>query len=155
LIRNRGSNADGSQNLQADKPRDAVQDRDQADRGLDERTAQAVARHEKAHRRARQPRLASRSGIAEAATSAAIASSISAGTSATFPGTVETIEYDPNRTANIALVCYADGERRYILAPSGLTVGAKVIASADADIVLGNALPMKPSRWARRSTTSS
>jgi large subunit ribosomal protein L2 len=59
------------------------------------------------------------------------------------PGKVETIEYDPNRTANIALVCYADGERRYILAPAGLAVGAKILASATADIVVGNALPMK------------
>jgi large subunit ribosomal protein L2 len=59
------------------------------------------------------------------------------------PGRVETIEYDPNRTANIALVCYADGERRYILAPSGLAVGGKILAAADADIVVGNALPMK------------
>jgi large subunit ribosomal protein L2 len=58
-------------------------------------------------------------------------------------GKVETIEYDPNRTANIALVCYADGDRRYILAPNGLAVGAKIVASADADIVVGNALPMK------------
>ena len=45
-----------------------------------------------------------------------------------IPGKVETIEYDPNRTANIALVCYADGERRYILAPTGLAVGAKIVA---------------------------
>src|SRR5262245_58086897 len=59
------------------------------------------------------------------------------------PGRVETIEYDPNRTANIALVCYADGERRYILAPSGLLVGATILAAAEADIVVGNALPMK------------
>jgi len=46
------------------------------------------------------------------------------------PGKVETIEYDPNRTANIALVCYADGERRYILAPAGLAVGAKILATS-------------------------
>jgi large subunit ribosomal protein L2 len=59
------------------------------------------------------------------------------------PGRIETIEYDPNRTANIALVCYADGDRRYILAPNGLAVGAKIVASAEADIVVGNALPMK------------
>src|SRR6185295_17322547 len=45
------------------------------------------------------------------------------------PGKVETIEYDPNRTANIALVCYADGERRYILAPDGLKVGQSVLAA--------------------------
>jgi large subunit ribosomal protein L2 len=59
------------------------------------------------------------------------------------PAKVETIEYDPNRSANIALVCYADGERRYILAPDGLKVGARVIASPDADIVVGNALPLR------------
>ena len=59
------------------------------------------------------------------------------------PGKVETIEYDPNRSANIALVCYADGERRYILAPEGLTVGRAVLAAPDADILSGNALPLK------------
>jgi len=59
------------------------------------------------------------------------------------PGKVETIEYDPNRTANIALVCYADGERRYILAPSGLVVGGKILAAPEADIVVGNSLPLK------------
>jgi len=56
---------------------------------------------------------------------------------------VETIEYDPNRSANIALVCYRDGERRYILAPEGLRVGATVISAPDADIVPGNALPLR------------
>jgi large subunit ribosomal protein L2 len=60
-----------------------------------------------------------------------------------IPGRVETVEYDPNRTANVALVVYADGERRYILAPDGLAVGQKILASADADIVVGNALPLK------------
>jgi large subunit ribosomal protein L2 len=60
-----------------------------------------------------------------------------------IPATVETIEYDPNRSADIALVCYADGERRYILAPQGLAVGAKILSSPDADIVVGNALPLK------------
>ena len=59
-----------------------------------------------------------------------------------IPAKVETIEYDPNRSANIALVCYADGERRYILAPHGLKVGDKVIAAGNADIQPGNALPM-------------
>ena len=59
------------------------------------------------------------------------------------PGRVETVEYDPNRSANIALVCYADGEWRYILAPDGLTVGRTVLASPDADILTGNALPLK------------
>jgi len=59
------------------------------------------------------------------------------------PGRIETIEYDPNRTANIALVCYADGERRYVLAPEGLQVGASIVAAEGADIVVGNALPLK------------
>jgi len=57
-------------------------------------------------------------------------------------GRVAEIEYDPNRSANIALLCYRDGERRYILAPDGLKVGASVVASPDADIVAGNALPL-------------
>jgi len=59
-----------------------------------------------------------------------------------IPGKVATIEYDPNRTANIALINYADGEKRYILAPKGLTVGMTVIAGATADIKVGNALPI-------------
>jgi len=59
-----------------------------------------------------------------------------------IPAKVETIEYDPNRSANIALLCYADGERRYILAPEGLKVGQKIVAAADADIVPGNALAL-------------
>ncbi len=56
--------------------------------------------------------------------------------------TVERIEYDPNRSADIALLCYSDGERRYILAPQGLTTGATVLASPEADIKPGNAMPM-------------
>ena len=59
-----------------------------------------------------------------------------------IPAKVERIEYDPNRSANIALVCYADGERRYILAPLGLRTGQTVLASPQADIQPGNALPM-------------
>jgi len=59
-----------------------------------------------------------------------------------IPAKVETIEYDPNRSANIALLCYADGERRYIIAPNGLAMGQTVIASPEADIQPGNALPM-------------
>ena len=57
-------------------------------------------------------------------------------------GTVMTLEYDPNRTAHIALVLYEDGEKRYIIAPAGLKVGDKVSAGADADIKPGNALPL-------------
>ena len=53
------------------------------------------------------------------------------------------IEYDPNRTANIALICYADGEKRYILAPEGLTDGMEVMAGAEAEARLGNCLPLE------------
>jgi large subunit ribosomal protein L2 len=60
-----------------------------------------------------------------------------------IPGTVATIEYDPNRSARIALVSYADGEKRYILQPAGLKVGDKIIAGENADILLGNAVPLK------------
>ena len=59
-----------------------------------------------------------------------------------IPARVERIEYDPNRSSNIALVCYADGERRYIIAPHGLAVGQTVMASPEAEIQPGNALPM-------------
>ena len=58
------------------------------------------------------------------------------------PGRVERIEYDPNRTANIALVVYEDGERRYILAPRGLTEGDRIEQGPGADIRVGNALPL-------------
>jgi len=58
------------------------------------------------------------------------------------PAKVATIEYDPNRSANIALLHYADGEKRYILAPVGLKVGAKIESGEDADIRPGNALPI-------------
>jgi large subunit ribosomal protein L2 len=60
-----------------------------------------------------------------------------------IPATVEAIEYDPNRTARIALLKYADGERRYILAPDGLKVGDPIIAGEKAEIKLGNALPLE------------
>ena len=59
------------------------------------------------------------------------------------PGTVKTIEYDPNRSVLIALVFYADGEKRYILAPKGLTVGTKVMSGPNAPLTTGNALPLK------------
>lgn len=59
------------------------------------------------------------------------------------PGKVATIEYDPNRSANIALVHYADGDKRYILAPNGLTVGREIISGAEADIKPGNALKLQ------------
>ncbi len=57
-------------------------------------------------------------------------------------GTVASIEYDPNRTANIALISYADGEKRYILAPKGLNVGDKIESGENADIKVGNNLPI-------------
>ena len=59
------------------------------------------------------------------------------------PGTVKTIEYDPNRSVLIALVFYADGEKRYILAPKGITVGTKVMSGPSAPLTVGNALPLK------------
>lgn len=59
-----------------------------------------------------------------------------------IPGKVATIEYDPNRSANIALINYVDGEKRYILAPKGLEVGMEIISGEEADIKVGNALPM-------------
>src|SRR5579862_6039583 len=60
-----------------------------------------------------------------------------------IPGKVSTVEYDPNRTARIALVTYADGEKRYILHPVGLKVGDPVMSGANADILPGNCLPLK------------
>ena len=59
------------------------------------------------------------------------------------PATVKAIEYDPNRTANIALLVYADGTKSYIIAPKGLKVGMTVQSGPDADIKVGNALPLK------------
>lgn len=59
-----------------------------------------------------------------------------------IPGNVKTIEYDPNRSANIALIVYADGEKRYILAPEGLKVGNVIFSGTDADIQVGNNLPI-------------
>jgi len=60
-----------------------------------------------------------------------------------IPARVASVEYDPNRTARIALLHYVDGEKRYILAPNGLAVGAQVVAGPSADILPGNALPLK------------
>ncbi|MBM3762773.1 MAG: 50S ribosomal protein L2 [Acidobacteria bacterium] len=60
-----------------------------------------------------------------------------------IPATVASIEYDPNRSARIALLHYVDGEKRYIVAPVGLKVGAKVMSGPEADILVGNALPLK------------
>src|SRR5260221_1290534 len=60
-----------------------------------------------------------------------------------IPATVATIEYDPGRSARIALLSYADGEKRYILQPDGLKMGQKIVSGPDADILVGNALPLK------------
>src|SRR6202142_3579768 len=59
------------------------------------------------------------------------------------PAVIATIEYDPNRSARIALLNYADGEKRYILQPDGLKVGMKIMSGPTADILIGNALPLK------------
>src|SRR3954447_2450471 len=59
------------------------------------------------------------------------------------PAKVSTIEYDPNRSSRIALLAYADGEKRYILQPAGLKVGTKIVSGPDADILVGNALPLR------------
>ena len=60
-----------------------------------------------------------------------------------IPAVVKSVEYDPNRTANIALICYADGEKAYILAPEGLKVGQKVMNGPEAEIRVGNCLPLE------------
>ena len=60
-----------------------------------------------------------------------------------IPARVERVEYDPNRTAHIALLCYVDGERRYIIAPKGVQVGDQLIAGRDAPIKVGNTLPLR------------
>ena len=60
-----------------------------------------------------------------------------------IPGTVATVEYDPNRSSRIALIHYADGEKRYIIQPIGLNVGQSIMSGPEADILVGNALPLK------------
>ena len=60
-----------------------------------------------------------------------------------IPAKVERLEYDPNRTAHLALLCYEDGERRYIIAPKGLSVGDTVLSGRDATIKAGNCLPLR------------
>ncbi|WP_313920173.1 50S ribosomal protein L2 [Tahibacter sp.] len=60
-----------------------------------------------------------------------------------IPARVERLEYDPNRTAHIALLCYADGERRYIIAPKGVKEGDQLMAGRDAPIKVGNSLPLR------------
>src|SRR4030066_2319532 len=60
-----------------------------------------------------------------------------------IPATVERLEYDPNRSANLALLCYADGERRYIIAPKGIAAGATLVSGSEAPIKAGNCLPLR------------
>ena len=72
-----------------------------------------------------------------------------------IPATVVGIEYDPNRSANIALICYADGEKAYILAPEGLTDGMTVMNGADAEVRVGTAFHFQRFRLVHRFTTSS
>jgi large subunit ribosomal protein L2 len=60
-----------------------------------------------------------------------------------IPAKVERLEYDPNRSANLALLCYADGERRYIIAPKGIAIGAQLVSGVEAPIKSGNALPLR------------
>src|SRR3989338_7041797 len=60
-----------------------------------------------------------------------------------IPAKVERLEYDPNRSAHLALLCYADGERRYIIAPRGVAVGAQLVSGSDAPIKVGNPLPLR------------
>jgi len=60
-----------------------------------------------------------------------------------IPARVERLEYDPNRSANLALLCYADGERRYIIAPKGISAGAQLVSGIEAPIKPGNALPLR------------
>ena len=59
------------------------------------------------------------------------------------PAKVERLEYDPNRSAHLALLCYVDGERRYIIAPKGVSVGQQIVSGSDAPIKVGNALPLR------------
>ena len=90
-----------------------------------------------------------------AATSSATASSTSVATRTASPARVASIEYDPNRSARIALLNYADGERRYIVAPDGLKVGEQVQSGPDAEISRAIACRSRTFRSAPTSTTSS
>lgn len=69
-----------------------------------------------------------------------------------IPARVASIQYDPNRSANVALLHYADGEKRYILAPVGLKVGDEVLSGEKPEIRIGNAMPLRNTRWALSST---
>src|SRR5690606_34860036 len=59
------------------------------------------------------------------------------------PGVVKTLEYDPNRSAHIAMIAYADGDKRYIVAPDKIQVGQTIMSGKDSEIALGNALPLE------------
>ena len=72
-----------------------------------------------------------------------------------IPGSIERLEYDPNRSAHIALVLYKDGERRYIIAPKGVEQGAEIVSGAAVPIRPGNALHCAVSRWAAPCIVSS
>ena len=71
------------------------------------------------------------------------------------PAKVDSIQYDPNRTARIALLFYVDGEKRYIIAPDGLKAGDQVMSGPDAPPTVGNCLPLKKIPLGMRFTTSS
>jgi hypothetical protein len=71
-----------------------------------------------------------------------------------IPGRISQIEYDPNRSAHIALITYLDGEKRYIIAPAGIEVGKMIMSGPEADILPGNALPIRNIPLERRFTTS-
>ena len=96
----------------------------------------------KSHRRAQQPRPHHRRGSAAAGTSRPIATSTSSARKLDVPAMVERLEYDPNRTAFIALMKYQDGELAYILAPQRLKAGDSVVSGQRADIKPGNAMPL-------------
>src|SRR5437899_1877248 len=70
-----------------------------------------------------------------------------------IPARVTAVEYDPNRTCRIALLTYADGEKRYVLHPKGLNVGDAVVSGPGSDIRIGNAMPLFEIPWGRRCTT--
>ena len=118
----------------ADPRRQVVAVEGQAGQGADRRQAQDRRPQQQGprHRRAASP----------AATSRSIASSTSSVASGTCRATVERLEYDPNRTAFIALVKYEDGEQAYILAPQRLAVGDTVVAGEKTDVKPGNAMPL-------------
>ena len=104
--------------------------------------ARRCLEHQTSHRRPQPLRPHHQRASAAVVTSSATASSTSSATRSACPPTVASIEYDPNRTARIALLHYADGEKRYILAPDGLKVGDTIVSSRNADIKPGNSLPL-------------